>query len=141
MATYKMFRCPHCNNYIPHEFMRPSGWNYMENVIGPPSEKCVTCGKTYRTNRDGWSNLPNRRKIGVFIRISVGVIYGSLAFTVITFMAIYLVGEIFLDDFGSTLLNWLDQSYFRILYILIPYILILSLKERKEFKNLTQLFP
>ena len=117
MATYTKTSCPHCKATIQN-------WTpFNDNKIGPPTEKCESCGHSYLTGRKFYCEMtPTERTIWssktIFSNITTTIVYsisGPALFSV-------FVGKI-LEYFGVSV-EFTTGLYLVLLLCIVTAIII-----------------
>lgn len=141
MAYYKLTRCPYCNHHIPSEFLKKGGWNDLDNVIGHPSGTCHNCGKTYSTGKQKWSSISPVEKIGLFARMTLGIAYGGVVYTIVLILILFGIDHFFNFDLLKDLLSYVEENPIYLLYFLIPNVGWMIFTHIFELKALIKKYP
>ena len=137
MLAYKTTRCPYCKAKI--EVMKPYGVNDYGNDLGEPYGNCPSCGKQYKTGKQGWGQMNIFTKLIIIVKLIFNILMSSFLLSVFFLLFIYFLKEkLFQNSF-----NWFETNDFSDLIIIVAIILspfltiggIIRLRQEiKEFK-------
>lgn len=141
MAYYKLTSCPYCKHNIPSEFLKRGGWNDIDNILGAPSGECTNCGKTFLTGKQSWSKLSSAKRIELYLRMLVGILYGSVAYSFILMVVLFLINKIFNFSFAEKLFASIDNNYGNLLFFIVPFFFWFMYTHYLELMDMIKKYP
>ena len=130
MAVYRTSKCPYCKTTL--NYRKRTYWNDYTQDIGDPIAYCPTCKKPYKTGKEKWRKMSNKRKNIIYLKLAISFIVQPFIFLIIIMLLWTVLALIFpkipnIEEMSSA--PKLMLIGYLILLPITTWLLILSFKQ------------
>jgi hypothetical protein len=136
MAVYRTSKCPYCKTTL--QYRKRTYWNDYTQDLGDPIDYCPTCKKPYKTGKERWSKMSNKKKNIIYLKLAISFVVQPFIYLVLIMLLWTVLALIFPKIPNPEEMDIMPKLMLIGYLVLLPittWLLIVSFKQEIKEKN------